>query len=113
MPPIMEQGGSQEDYYAQWNDPWTVKPKNHSHPWFPNRSELNSYHAHPQQNTQRLLSPPTIRKFPEIVEDKNGNLKIIAAIIAMIIGIITRSILATIFSGLISYWFLIFFIFTT
>ena len=42
-----------------------------------------------------------------------GNLKIIAVIIAMIIGIITRSILATIFSGLISYWFLIFFIFTT
>ena len=42
-----------------------------------------------------------------------GNLKIIAAIIAMIIGIITRSILATIFSGLISYWFLIFFIFST
>ena len=42
-----------------------------------------------------------------------GNLKIIAAIIAMIIGIVTRSILATIFSGLISYWFLIFFIFTT
>ena len=42
-----------------------------------------------------------------------GNLKIIAAIIAMIIGIITRSILATIFSGLISYWFLIFFIFMT
>ena len=42
-----------------------------------------------------------------------GNLKIIAAIIAMIIGVITRSILATIFSGLISYWFLIFFIFTT
>ena len=42
-----------------------------------------------------------------------GNLKIIEALIAMIIGIITRSILATIFSGLISYWFLIFFIFTT
>jgi len=42
-----------------------------------------------------------------------GNLKIIAAIIAMIIGVITRSIIATIFSGLISYWFLIFFIFTT
>ena len=42
-----------------------------------------------------------------------GNLKIIAALIAMIIGIITRSILATIFSGLISYWFLIFFIFAT
>ena len=42
-----------------------------------------------------------------------GNLKIIAAIIAVIIGVITRSIIATIFSGLISYWFLIFFIFTT
>ena len=58
MPPIMEQGGSQEDYYAQWNDPWTVKPKNHPgghQSWFPNRSELNSYHAHPQQNTH--LSP--------------------------------------------------------
>ena len=42
-----------------------------------------------------------------------GNFKIIAAIIAMIIGIVTRSILATIFSGLISYWFFIFFIFMT
>ena len=42
-----------------------------------------------------------------------GNPKIIAAIIAMIIGIFTRSIIATIFSGLISYWVLIFFLFTT
>ena len=59
MPPIMEQGGSQEDYYAQWNDPWTVKPKNHGghQSWFPNRSELNSYHAHPQQQQNTHLSP--------------------------------------------------------
>ena len=43
----------------------------------------------------------------------DGNPKVIAAIIAMIIGIFTRSIIATIFSGLISYWVLIFFLFTT
>ena len=34
--------------------------------------------------------------------------KIIAAIIAVVIGIFSRSIIATIFSGLASYWFLIF-----
>ena len=37
-----------------------------------------------------------------------NNPKIIAAIIASAIGIFTRSIIATIFSGLASYWFLIF-----
>ena len=36
------------------------------------------------------------------------NPKIIAAIIATIIGIFSRSIIATIFSGLASYWLLIF-----
>ena len=36
------------------------------------------------------------------------NPKILAAIIAMMIGILSRSIIATIFSGLASYWFLIF-----
>ena len=52
--------------------------------------------------------------FPAIFLDNNGSLqiednpKIIAAIIAMIIGIFSRSIIATIFSGLASYWFLIF-----
>jgi branched-subunit amino acid transport protein len=52
--------------------------------------------------------------FPAIFLDNNGlfqiedNPKIIAAIIAMIIGIFSRSIIATIFSGLASYWFLIF-----
>jgi len=37
-----------------------------------------------------------------------NNPKILAAAIAMIIGILSRSIIATIFSGLASYWFLIF-----
>ena len=52
--------------------------------------------------------------FPAIFLDNNGlfqiedNPKIIAAIIAMIIGVFSRSIIATIFSGLASYWFLIF-----
>ena len=52
--------------------------------------------------------------FPAIFLDNNGlfqiedNPKIIAAIIAMIIGIFSRSIVATIFSGLASYWFIIF-----
>ena len=52
--------------------------------------------------------------FPAIFLDNNGsfilenNPKIIAAIIATIIGIFSRSIIATIFSGLASYWFIIF-----
>ena len=52
--------------------------------------------------------------FPAIFLDNTAsfqledNPKIIAAIIATIIGIFSRSIIATIFSGLASYWFLIF-----
>ena len=52
--------------------------------------------------------------FPAIFYDNSGyfqiedNPKIVAAIIAVIIGIYSRSIIATIFSGLASYWFLIF-----
>tara|TARA_B100001057_G_scaffold404057_1_gene416527 strand:+ start:2062 stop:2376 length:315 start_codon:yes stop_codon:yes gene_type:complete len=52
--------------------------------------------------------------FPAIFLDNTGlvqieeNPKILAAIIAMIVGIFTRNIIATIFSGLASYWFLIF-----
>jgi branched-subunit amino acid transport protein len=42
------------------------------------------------------------------VLDIDNNPKIIAAIIATIIGILSKNILATIFSGLISYWMLIF-----
>ena len=52
--------------------------------------------------------------FPAIFLDNEGsfqfedNPKILAAAIAMIIGILTKNIIATIFSGLASYWFLIF-----
>jgi len=52
--------------------------------------------------------------FPPIFLDNTGTLdiennpKIIAAIIAIIIGYFSRSTIATIFAGLISYWFLIF-----
>ena len=52
--------------------------------------------------------------FPAIFLDNFGfihlenNPKILAAIIAMAVGILSRNIIATIFSGLISYWFLIF-----
>ena len=52
--------------------------------------------------------------FPAIFLDNSGSIliennpKIMAAISATIIGIFSRSIIATIFSGLASYWFLIF-----
>ena len=52
--------------------------------------------------------------FPAIFINDTGsfqiedNPKIVAAIIAVIIGIYSRSIIATIFSGLASYWFIIF-----
>ena len=54
--------------------------------------------------------------FPAIFLDNSGllqfedNPKILAAAIAMIIGIISKNILATIFSGLFSYWFIIFYL---
>ena len=52
--------------------------------------------------------------FPPIFLDSTGaidiesNPKILAAIFAIIIGYFSRSIIATIFVGLTSYWFLIF-----
>jgi len=52
--------------------------------------------------------------FPAIFLDNSGsfiiedNPKIIAAIIATVVGIFARSIIATIFSGLAVYWFIIF-----
>ena len=52
--------------------------------------------------------------FPAIFLDNSGdfqlenNPKIMAAIIAMVVGIISKNIIATIFSGLTSYWLLIF-----
>ena len=54
--------------------------------------------------------------FPAIFLDENGmlelenNSKIIASLVAVIVGHFSRSVTATIFSGLGSYWFIIFFI---
>ena len=58
------------------------------------------------------IFPPII--FPPIFLDSAGfldidsNPKILAAVFAIIVGYFSRSIIATIFVGLISYWFLIF-----
>ena len=55
--------------------------------------------------------------FPPIFLDNAGTLyldsnpKILAAIFAIIVGFFSKNIIATIFAGLISYWFLIFFYF--
>ena len=52
--------------------------------------------------------------FPPIFLDNSGSLdlennpKIIAAIFAIIVGFLSKNIIATIFVGLTSYWFLIF-----
>jgi len=52
--------------------------------------------------------------FPPIFLDSAGSIdiesnpKILASVFAIIIGYFTRSIIGTIFAGLISYWFLIF-----
>ena len=52
--------------------------------------------------------------FPAIFLDTFGSIqlednpKILASIIAMIIGILSKNVLATIFSGLFSYWSIIF-----
>ena len=52
--------------------------------------------------------------FPAIFLNGSGdfqlenNPKIMAAVIAMLIGIISKNIIATIIAGLASYWFLIF-----
>ena len=55
--------------------------------------------------------------FPPIFLDNTGSLdlennpKILAAMFAIIVGYFSKNIIATIFAGLISYWFLIFFYF--
>ena len=52
--------------------------------------------------------------FPPIFLDNSGSLdlennpKILAAVIAIFVGYSSKNIIATIFAGLISYWFLIF-----
>jgi branched-subunit amino acid transport protein len=53
--------------------------------------------------------------FPAIFLDMNGSMdlennpRILASIIAILFGILTRNIVVTIFSGLTAYWILIFF----
>ena len=70
-------------------------------------------------NTKKILSyvPAAIFPaiiFPPILLDNSGSLdlennpKIMASILAIIVGYISKNILATIFVGLTSYWFLIF-----
>ena len=55
--------------------------------------------------------------FPPILLDNEGfldlenNPKILAALIAIIVGYFSKNIIVTIFAGLTSYWFLIFFYF--
>ena len=52
--------------------------------------------------------------FPAIFLNNTGSIqleenpKILAAIIAMVVGILSRNIIATIFAGLASYWTIIF-----
>ena len=52
--------------------------------------------------------------FPAIFLDNNGSMqiqdnpKILAAIIAMTVGVLSRDIMATIFFGLLSYWTIIY-----
>ena len=70
-------------------------------------------------NTKKILSyvPAAIFPaiiFPPIFLDNSGSLelennpKIIAAIFAIIVGYLSKNIIATILAGLTSYWFLIF-----
>ena len=71
------------------------------------------------EKTKKILSFVPAAIFPAIIFppifldnvgtiDIESNPKILAAIFAIIIGYFSRSIIATIFTGLISYWFLIF-----
>ena len=54
-----------------------------------------------------IIFPPIFLDDAGSVELEN-NPKILAAIFAIIVGYFSKNIIATIFSGLISYWFLIF-----
>jgi len=53
--------------------------------------------------------------FPLVFLDDMGNLelnnnpKILAALVSIVVGFFSKNVLATIFTGLISYWILIFF----
>ena len=73
-------------------------------------------------NAKKILSFVPAAIFPAIIfppiflddtgtVDLENNPKILAAIFAVIVGYFSKNIIATIFAGLISYWFLIFFYF--
>jgi branched-subunit amino acid transport protein len=55
-----------------------------------------------------ILNDKTKKILSYVPSAIDSNPKILAAIFAIIIGYFSRSIIATIFVGLISYWFLIF-----
>ena len=54
-----------------------------------------------------IIFPPIFLDGEGVIDIEN-NPKILAAILAVIVGYFSRSIIATIFVGLISYWLLIF-----
>jgi branched-subunit amino acid transport protein len=71
------------------------------------------------EKTKKVLSFVPAAIFPAIIFppiflnntgslDLESNPKILAAIIAIIVGYFSKNIIATIFAGLVSYWFLIF-----
>ena len=73
------------------------------------------------KKTKKILSYVPSAIFPAIIFplvflDNNGsielesNVKILAGIITIIVGYFSKNVIATIFSGLISYWILIFLI---
>jgi branched-subunit amino acid transport protein len=57
-----------------------------------------------------IIFPPIFLDNTDSLELEN-NPKILATIFAIVIGYFSKNIIATIFAGLISYWFLIFFYF--
>ena len=70
-------------------------------------------------NTKKILSYVPAAIFPAIIFppifldnsvslDLENNPKILAAILAIIVGYLSKNVIATIFAGLTSYWFLIF-----
>ena len=73
------------------------------------QSHIKKQNKAPQQlktKTQSMLNKIKLVDFPKALI----NPKIIAGLIAILIGYFTKNIIATIFSGLFSYWILIFLI---
>jgi len=71
------------------------------------------------EKTKKVLSYVPSAIFPAIIFppifldnfgslDLENNPKILAAIFAILVGYLSKNIIATIFAGLISYWFIIF-----